>query len=294
MRLVIRTLRKNKEKPKEHSVTAYRHNMDSFAESLPGFPPEVYSTPDQAGQVPVEWITHKDAVSDSVILYLHGGGYITGNLAISKYFITQFVQRIKIPFLYVDYSLAPEKPFPAALDDAVSAYRWLIETKDFHPKKITLFGESAGGGLVIATLVRLRELNLEMPSTAICLSPWVDLALTGESMTTKADIDPILSLEEMTFLGKQYVGEQNPSHPLISPLYADLHDLPTLFIQVGTSEMILDDSLRIAKKAEEAGVNVTLDVWEDMPHVFALFFQYAPESRKAIDRICEHITRHTQ
>ena len=294
MRLVIKTLRKNKEKPKEHSVVAYRQNMDKIAESLPDFPPEIYSTPEQAGQVPVEWITHKDVVSDSVVLYLHGGGYISGNLAISKYFITQFIQRIKIPFLYVDYSLAPERPFPAALDDSVSAYQWLLETKKYLPKQIIFFGESAGGGLVLATLIKLRELNFEMPSTAVCLSPWVDLAGTGESMVTKADIDPILSIEEMNFLVKQYVGEYNLHNPLISPLYADLHGLPPLFIQVGTSEMILDDSLRIAQKAEDASVKVTLDVWEEMPHVFALFFQYAPESRKAIERICEYITKHLQ
>jgi len=294
MRLVMKVLQKNKEKPREHDVSAYREGLISIARTQPNFPSEVDITPEQVGRIPAEWITSKDSTSDSVVLYLHGGGFVGGSPSVSRYFVTQFVKRTKVPFLLIDYALAPEKPFPHALEDSVSAYRWLLETKHTPSNRIALFGESAGGNLVIATLVRLRELDFELPATAICLSPWVDLPGTGESMKTKEKIDPILTQEEMAFLAKQYVGDNDPFHPLISPLYAELHSLPPLFIQVGTSEMTLDDSLRIAKIAEAAGVEVMLDVWKDMPHVFTIFFQYAPESRKGIDRICEYINRYLQ
>lgn len=292
MRLLIRTLRKNKEKPKELSVAAYRRGMDSFAEILPSLPEDITVTPENIGNVGVEWISHQESVTDSVILYLHGGGYVSGNLTLSRFFIAQFIQRIRIPFLLVDYGIAPENPFPQGLNDATTVYDWLVSTKRIEPNRIVFFGESAGGGLVLSTLLNIRDRNQELPAAAVCLSPWTDLAATGESMITNEAIDPILSLEEIVFLAKQYVGSSDPKNPLISPLYAELHDLPSLFIQVGTSEMILDDSLRFAEKAKEEGVDVTLDVWKDMPHVFTIFFQFAPESRKGIDRVCDFILQH--
>ena len=288
----MRVLRKTKTRPREISVTAYRQGLVTVLESLPNVATGVSFTPEQIEHVPSEWIKNRDAVDDAVVLYFHGGGYIAGSIDISRFFAAQFAQRIQTPLLLFEYGLAPERPFPEAIDDAVSVYQWLVDVKGISPNRIAFFGESAGGGLVFATLIKLREMGLDLPATAICLSPWVDLAMTGESMITKADKDPILSLEEMQFLVNQYIGENDPMNPLISPLYADLHDLPPIFIQVGTSEMILDDSLRIAKKAEEAGVKVTLDVWEDMPHVFSLFFQFASESRDAIDRVCEYLSKY--
>lgn len=292
MRLVIKALQKNKAKPKEQTVEAYRQGLEGVVETLPKLSSAIERKPEQIGQISALWLQHKHAIDDAVVLYFHGGGYVAGSAAISEFFAAQFAMRSKVPFLIFDYGLAPEKPFPAGLNDAVAVYRWLVDTKGINPRRIAFFGESAGGGLEIATLIKLRDLNIELPVTAVCLSPWADLALTGESMTTKAEIDPILSLEEMTFLVKTYAGEHDTKNPFISPLYADLHNLPSLFIQVGTSEMILDDSLRIATKAEEAGVDVTLDVWEDMPHVFAIFFQYAPESKKAIERVCDHLSQY--
>ncbi len=291
MRLVIGQLRKNKDKPKELSVTAYRQGMDSLASSIPIIPESIEVTPDHAGSIPLEWISHKDTHHDSVVFYLHGGGYIAGQLELSRFFVSQFVMKTKIPFLLIDYKLAPENPFPAALNDALSVYEWITEKKRILPKRILFFGESAGGGLVLSTLVKLRDERKDLPAAAVCLSPWTDLAGTGDTMITKAEIDPILSMEEMAFLVKQYIGEHDPMNPLISPLYADLHGLPPLFIQVGTSEMILDDSVRLSEKAENEGVDVTLDIWKDMPHVFTIFFQFAPESRKGIDKICKYITQ---
>ncbi|MFW9848316.1 MAG: alpha/beta hydrolase [Candidatus Thorarchaeota archaeon] len=294
MRLVIRTLRKNKEKPKEQSVTAYREGMDGIADMLPPLPDDIVVKPERVGHVGVEWISHRESETDSVIFYIHGGGYVSGNLAISRYFIAQFIQRTKIPFLIVDYGLSPEHPFPQGLDDATSIYEWLLKTRGVQSDNVVFFGESAGGGLVLSTLVNLRRKNLDLPAAAVCLSPWTDLADTGESMNSNVDIDPSLSPEETRFLAKQYIGDNDPKNPLISPLYAELHELPPLFIQVGTAEIILDDSLRLAEKAKMDGVEVTLDVWKDMPHVFTIYFQYAPESRKGIDRICEFITQHIE
>jgi len=294
MRLVIRTLRKNKEKPKEQSVTAYRDGMDTVAEMLPPLPEGITVKPERVGNVGVEWISHRDSESDSVIFYIHGGGYVSGNLALSRYFIAQFIQRMKIPFLIVDYGLAPEHPFPQGLNDTTSLYEWLLNTRGVQSDHIVFFGESAGGGLVLSTLVNLRKKNLDLPAAAVCLSPWTDLAGTGDSMISKVDIDPSLTPEETRFLAKQYVGDNDPKNPLISPLYAELHRLPPLFIQVGTAELILDDSLRLAEKAKNEGVEVTLDVWKDMPHVFTIYFQYAPESRQGINRICEFITQYIE
>jgi monoterpene epsilon-lactone hydrolase len=294
MRLLKKVLLRNKGRPRELSVPSYREGLISFAKTQSNLPTDVHLTSEQVNQIPAEWIIPDSSTSDSVVLYLHGGGFVGGSPVVSRFFVAQFVKRTKIPFLIIDYALAPEKPFPHALEDAVSAYRWLLETKHISSNRIALFGESTGGNLAIAALVRLRELDFELPATAICLSPWVDLAFTGESIKSKEEIDPILTLEEMTYLAKQYIGDNDPIRPLISPLYAELHDLPPLFIQVGTSEMALDDSLRIAKKAEDAGVEVVLNVWKDMPHVFSIFFQYTPDSRKGIDRICEHINRYLQ
>jgi len=287
----MRALRKNKSKSREISVASYRQGLENVLESLPNVASGVVFESEEIEHIPCEWIKNRDVEDDAVVLYFHGGGFIAGSVEISRFFAAQFAQRINTPLLLFEYGLAPERPFPEAINDAVSVYQWLIDVRGIDPSRIAFFGESAGGGLVFATLIKLREMGMDLPATAVCLSPWIDLALTGESLITKAEKDPILSLEEMQFLVKQYIGENDPRDPLISPLYADLHDFPPLFLQVGTAEMILDDSLRIAKKAEEAGVDVTLDVWEDMPHVFSLFFLFAPESREAIDRVCEYLAK---
>jgi len=189
-----------------------------------------------------------------------------------------------IRILVFDHRLAPEEPFPAALDDAVNAYSWLLN-QGISPSNIMIIGESAGGGLCLATLLALRDQDIPLPEAAVAISPWTDLALTGDSYKTKLEesIDP----PGMSMVcSKYYVGENDPRHPWISPLYGDLHGLPPLFICVGTYETMLDDSLRFSEKAKTSGVDATLRVWDAMIHCFPLMAPLFPEATQALDEIC--------
>jgi epsilon-lactone hydrolase len=189
--------------------------------------------------------------------------------------------------LGLNYRLAPLHPFPAAVDDTTAAYRWLLKI-GIEPARIAIVG-SAGAGLALAASVRIRDEGLPLPGAAVCLSPWVDLAVTGDSMQSKAHEDPIVSREMLLGRGKLYLGDCDPRTPLASPLYADLRGLPPLLIQVGSAEVLLDDPLRLADRASFAGVNTTLEVWSEMIHVRHTFAPILPEARQAIERIGEFV-----
>ncbi|MHA2130558.1 MAG: alpha/beta hydrolase, partial [Promethearchaeota archaeon] len=194
--------------------------------------------------------------------------------------------------LLLDYRRAPESPYPAALEDAVAAYKWLIENEGINPKNIIIGGESAGGGLTIATLLKLRDTGITLPAAAIVLSPFADLDITGETIRSKAKEDPLVNASDLFFDSSLYVGEDDPKNPYISPVYADLKGLPPMIIQVGSSEILLSDSIRIAEKAKTAGVDVILDIWEDMIHMFQLFASFAPEGQEAIEKLGKFIQKH--
>lgn len=235
-----------------------------------------------------EWITPDEVIDDRVILYLHGGGYVIGSVNTHRDLIARICRAGKARSLAINYRLAPEDPFPAALEDAIKAYLWLI-AEDISPQKIILAGDSAGGGLVLSTLISLRDSGNPLPAGAVCLSPWTDLAGTGESINTKASSDPFLSPDEDHAIAKLYAGDNDLKHPLISPLYADLRGLSPFLIQVGTEEILLDDSIRLARRLKESGVKVTLEVWEGMIHVFQVFAKFLPEGREAIAGIGKFI-----
>jgi len=220
---------------------------------------------------------------------LHGGAYIAGSVEISKYHAVLISRLAKAQLLGINYRLAPEHPYPAALNDAVKAYNWLIEEKKFPPNKIVFVGVSAGGGLTIATLLKLREMGIELPVAAVCISPWADLAFTGETFKARASMDPFTSPYNLDFAASLYVDKSDPTNPYISPIYADLQGLPSLFIMVGTAEILFDDSNRLAEQAALAGVEVELDIWEDMIHAFPIFANVAPESQNAIEKISKFI-----
>jgi acetyl esterase/lipase len=240
--------------------------------------------PLEANGVPAEWVTAAGAGGGRVLLYLHGGAYQIGSPATLRHLVGLLSGVAQARALSVNYRLAPEHPFPAAVDDAVAAYRWLL-AGGTDPATIAVAGDSAGGGLALGTLVALRDAGEPMPAAAVLLSPWTDLALTGESLRTRAAVDLMLKPGSMHQTVAVYLAGEDPRHPYASPLYADLRGLPPLLIQVGDAEVVLDDSTRVAARAREAGVEVTLEVWDEMPHVFHAFAGLLPESDQAIEHI---------
>ena len=247
-------------------------------------PPGTSVDPVDAGGVPAEWVVAPGAVTGRVLLYLHGGAYQIGSPATLRHVVALLSGAATARVLSVDYRLAPEHPFPAAVDDAVAAYRWLLG-QGTDPAVIAFAGDSAGGGLALGTLVALRDAGEPMPAAAIVLSPWTDLALTGESLQTRAAVDVMIKPAGMAETAAAYLAGQDPRHPYASPLYADLHGLPPVLIHVGDAEVILDDSTRFAARARDQGVEVTLEVWDEMPHCWHTFAGFLPEADQAIERI---------
>jgi monoterpene epsilon-lactone hydrolase len=254
---------------------------------------EVKCEPASAGGVKAEWITAGNAAPDRVILYLHGGGYVMGSIDTHRELVARLSKAAQARGLALDYRLAPENLFPAAVDDAIAAYRWLL-AQGYKPERIVIAGDSAGGGLAVATLIALRDLGAPAPAAGVCISPWVDLEAEGGSMTSRAAQDPLVSREMILTIARMYVGEKGSlREPLAAPINADLNDLPPLFIQVGDAETLLDDSTRLADRAKESGVDVTLQIWEEMPHVWHLAAPNLPEGQEAIDKIGEFVRQRT-
>lgn len=247
-------------------------------------PDGVTCTPVEAGGVSAEWSVAAGVDEAKVVLYVHGGGYVMGSAGSHRDVTGRLSKAAGARVLSLNYRLAPEHPFPAPVDDAVAAYRWLL-AQGISPGNIAVAGDSAGGGLAIATLLALRDAGEPLPAAGIGISPWVDMEGTGESMTTRAAVDPVVQKEGLLGMAKLYLGDADPKNPLAAPLHADLAGLPPLLLQVGDAETLLDDSTRLAERARAAGVDVTLKVWDEMPHVWHLFAPILPEGRQAIDEI---------
>jgi acetyl esterase/lipase len=247
-------------------------------------PPGTTVEPADAGGVPAEWVTAAGVDSLRVLMYLHGGAYQAGSPAAARRMIALISAAAQVRVLSVGYRLAPEHPFPAAVDDALTAYRFLLKA-GADPAVIAIAGDSAGGGLTLATLVALRDAGDPLPAAAVAISPWTDLALTSESLVTRADADVMIKPDGIRESVATYLAGADPRHPYASPLYAELHGLPPILIHVGDAEVILDDSTRFAAKARAAGTDVTLEVWDQMPHVWHAFAGLLPESDQAIERI---------
>jgi acetyl esterase/lipase len=241
-----------------------------------------------AGGVPAEWIRAPGAQSDRVMLYFHGGGYVVGSMRTHRTMLSHISRASGFAVLGLDYRLAPETPFPAPVEDALAAYRWLLH-RGIEPGNIVLGGDSAGGGLVVSALVAIRYAGEPMPAAGVCISPWVDMEATGESFTTNAHVDPSVSRERILNIAKVYLAGKNPRAPLASPLYADLHELPPLLSMVGSIETLLDDARAITERAQAAGVEAVLEIWDDMPHVWTHFAPILPEGQQAVDRIGDFI-----
>jgi acetyl esterase/lipase len=239
-----------------------------------------------------DWLATPGADADRAVLYLHGGAYVLGSALAYREMTSRIGRAAAARTLVLDYRLAPEHPFPAAVEDAVAAYNFILAQK-IKPSNIAIVGDSAGGGLTLATLLSLRDTGVPLPACAVCISPWIDLECTGGTMETKAAVDPICTRESLLGEAALYLAGGNPRNPLASPLYADLKDLPPLLIQVGTEETLLDDAIRLDAHAKSASVTVTLEVFEDMPHVWHVFASYLPEAQQAIDQIGQFVRAYT-
>jgi acetyl esterase/lipase len=219
------------------------------------------------------------------MLYLHGGGYTCGSINSHRSFAAVLSKASGASVLLIDYRKAPEHPFPAALEDSIVAYRWLLK-EGFKPASLAIGGDSAGGGLSLATLVALRDRGEPLPAVGVLLSPWTDLAASGDSYTSRAEYDPLLAPSSQLAQVKLYMGEQDPRKvPLASPLYAELHGLPPLLIHVGHDEILRDDSTQVAEKIKTSGGEVRLKVWEGMWHCFQLQCAVVPEAQQAVNEI---------
>ena len=282
LQMVIQMLSANPllgERPAEEMRAGLEAMAGSFA-----LDPDVRVEPTRVDAMAAEWISAPDTAADRVILYLHGGGYVVGSLNTHRELAARVGRAAGARVLTIDYRLAPEHPHPAAVDDAVAAYRWILG-QDVAPERIALAGDSAGGGLTIATLLAIRDRGLPRPAGGVCFSPWVDLEATGASMDTITD-DPMLNRTLILHFARFYLadGTIDPRTPLAAPLHADLRDLPPLLIQASRDEVLRDDAVRIAEKARAAAVECELDLTDEVPHVWHIFASMLPEGREAIAR----------
>jgi acetyl esterase/lipase len=237
-----------------------------------------------------EWLVPNQAPERKVLLYLHGGAYIMGACVTHRQFVSHLARAAGVRTLLPEYRLAPEHPYPAAVDDAVGLYRALL-ADGYAAEDIVIAGDSAGGGLTMATLLSLRDAGDPLPAAACLLSPWLDLEGTGETMDTHAHRDPWFKPEDMRFVSSYYCEEEQFRNSLVSPVYGDLSGLPPIYIQVGADEILLSDSTRAAEKIKEAGGEVAIEIWPGMWHVFQMFVCLMPESCAATAKLGTYIRK---
>jgi len=265
----------------ERPAAEMRAGLEAMAGTF-ALEPDVRVEPVTLGGMAAEWITSAAVSPGHVVLYLHGGGYVVGSLNTHRDLAARLGRAAGARVLAIDYRLAPEHPHPAAVDDATAAYRWLL-AQGVAVDHLAVAGDSAGGGLTIATLIALRDLDVPLPTGGVCFSPWVDMEATGESMRTMVN-DPMLSRALTLHFARFYLGTTDPRTPLASPLHAELRGLPPLLIQASRDEVLLDDATRITEKARRAGVDCELDLTDEVPHVWQIFAGILPEGQQALDR----------
>jgi epsilon-lactone hydrolase len=284
LRLGTRCLLKGKPGP-DATLTERRRRAAAAMRWVPNPSPGIRRAVVDAGGISAEWVLAPTSENDRHLFYLHGGGYVIGSPTLYRHLTWRLAGATRARLLAVDYRLAPEHPFPAAVDDAVQAYEWLL-AGGVNPQRLTVIGDSAGGGLAFAFLLRCRdERRLPLPAAVVALSPWTDLACTGHSLWRNAGADPFLDATGIPPIAECYLAGADPHHPYASPLYGDPTGFPPTLIQVGSDEVLRDDASRMAERLRSAGCDVTLEVWHRMPHVWHLFASVMPEARRAIARI---------
>lgn len=273
------------------SIAEQRAGYEAVASAYP-VADDVVVEPVEASGIPAEWLSSPGADADRVVLYLHGGGYTTGSLATHRDVASRVGRASSTRVLSIAYRLAPEHPYPAALDDAVAAYEWLLAGGQ-EAKRVALAGDSAGGGLAATVLLALRDRGLPMPGAAALIAPWTDLAPSADTLARRLSRDALMSTDKWGEASGHYVGDADPYDPLISPLYGKLHDLPPVMVQVGTADGLLEDGRAFVEKLQEAGGVAELDVYEGLIHEFQQLVPWAPETSTAMDRLGAFIARHT-
>jgi epsilon-lactone hydrolase len=274
-------------------VADRRRQSAIFARLVPKPPPDIETLVVDAGGVPADLISAGAGEGERHILFVHGGGFVIGSPALYRDFTWRLARAADARVLAIDYRLAPEHPFPAALDDAAAAYRWLL-ARCAGSRSLAVIGDSAGGGLALALLLRLRDEGMDLPAAAAAVSPWTDLALTGASLRRNAAADPIVNADEVPRFAAYYLGGADPRQPYASPLYGDPTGLPPTLIQVGSDEVLLDDAVRMVERMRAAGCEVALEVWPRMPHVWHTFAPVLPEARDAIRRLGAFVRSRTR
>ncbi|HXO91080.1 MAG TPA: alpha/beta hydrolase [Stellaceae bacterium] len=278
-----------KHRTRNDATVEQKRRRAAAAERLvPVPPPGTRTLAVDAGGVRADRIATRASQPGRHILFLHGGGFIAGSPSLYRQLTWRVASAARASVLSVDYRLAPEYPFPAALDDAVAAYRWLL-AQEVAPRRIAVMGDSAGGGLALSLLLRLRDEGTPLPAAAVAVSPWTDLALTGRSFTANAGADPLLSADQARRFVGYYLAGADPRLPYASPLYGEPTGLPPTIIQVGSDEVLRDDAVRMAERMRAAGCLVQLEIWPRMPHVWHLFAPVLPEAHRAIARIGEFV-----
>ena len=243
---------------------------------------------DEINGLYAEWLTPKDSMDGKLLLYLHGGAYVVGGCDMYRQMVSHMARAGRIQALLPEYRLSPEHKYPAAIDDAVGIYRTLLQ-QGIKPESIIFVGDSAGGGLAVATLLALSDAGDLLPAAAVLLSPFLDVSGSGESMQSRAMQDPWFHAEDISTIADYYCAAEQRREPLVSPVFADVGGLPPLYIQVGDDEILLSDSERIAQKIKVAGGEVELEVWPEMWHVFQMFIGKMPESGRAIRKIGDYV-----
>ena len=275
------------------SFSEQRTNWDAFGESIPGYSNEIVIESVDCDSVPSEWVRAPGANENKILLHFHGGGYVIGHPNGYRNYNSRVSEATGARVLAVDYRLAPEHPFPAAVDDTLAAYKWVL-AQGYDPAQIGFMGESAGGGLVFATLLMARDDGTPLPGAAVTISPWIDLANTGDAHTFNAENDPMIAPTVLDTFAAAYLKETGPKTPLASPLYSELRDLPPIYLLAGSTEVLLDDARSMFMKLSRAGVDTTMEVAPNMPHIWPIFAYQLPEGRSAIARIAAFINAKLQ
>jgi monoterpene epsilon-lactone hydrolase len=257
-----------------------RERLDAIGQASP-VEPDIKLAAVEAGSVPAEWSLAPGSDPTKVLMFLHGGGYCSGSITSHRGMVTRVGRAAGVRTLALNYRLAPEHPFPSALTDALAAYGFLLD-QGIAPGKIAIGGDSAGGGLTLATMLSLRDAGKPLPGCAWLVSPWTDLEMTGASLADKAGVDPLIQKAYLEELASAYLAGADARAPLVSPLHADLTGLPPVLVQVGSAETLLDDAIRIVRRAGAVDVPVSLEVWPHMIHAWHLWAAQVEDSRRAI------------